>query len=114
MRVLTCPECDGRRLRKEALLVTVADKGIADLVGLPLDQCFAFFDSLGRGPVKAKPSKIIRLKSDAKPDPNGFTDRERLVVDQISHEVKRRLANLLDVGLTYLTLGSWIHDALGW
>ena len=104
MRVLTCPECDGRRLRKEALLVTVADKGIADLVGLPLDQCFAFFDSLGRGPVKAKPSKIIRLKSDAKPDPNGFTDRERLVVDQISHEVKRRLANLLDVGLTYLTL----------
>jgi len=104
MRVLTCPDCNGRRLRKEALLVTVADKGIADLVELPLDKCFEFFDSLGKGPTKAKPSKIVKLKADAKPDAFGFTERERLVVDQITHEVKRRLVNLLDVGLGYLTL----------
>ncbi len=104
MRVLICPDCNGRRLRKEALLVTVAGKGIADLVELPLDKCFAFFDSLGKGPAKAKPSKIVKLKLDEKPDAFGFTQRERLVVDQISHEVKRRLSNLLDVGLGYLTL----------
>ncbi len=104
MRVLICPECNGRRLRKEALLVTVAGKGIADIVGLPLDECYAFFDSFGKGPQKAKASKIMRLKNDSKIDPMGFTERERLIADQISNEVKRRLTNLLDVGLAYLTL----------
>ncbi len=104
MRVLICPECQGKRLRKEALMVTVAGKGIADIVSLPLDECFSFFDGFGRGPTKAKPSKIVRLKQENKVDPLGFTERERLIADQISHEVKRRLTNLLDVGLGYLTL----------
>jgi len=104
MRVLTCPVCNARRLRIEALLVTVAGKGIADLVGLSLEDAFTFFDGLGKGPAKAKPSKIMRITSHTKADANGFTERERLVVDQVSHEVKRRLANLLDVGLGYLTL----------
>lgn len=104
MRVLICPDCNGRRLRKEALLVTVAEKGIADLVGLPLDECFTFFEGLGKGRSKAKPSKIVRLKQEHVIDPLGFTERERLVVDQITHEVKRRLTNLIDVGLGYLTL----------
>lgn len=104
MRVMTCPTCQGKRLRVEARSVTVADKSIADLVSLPLDQCFTFFDGLGRGPAKAKPSKIVKLKSNSTADAHGFTERERLVVDQISTEIKRRLVNLLDVGLGYLTL----------
>lgn len=104
MRVLTCPDCNGKRLRKEALLVTVAGKGIADIVNLPLDECNAFFSSLGKGQQKAKPSKIMKVKSETARDPQGFTERERLVVDQVTNEVKRRLGNLLDVGLSYLTL----------
>ncbi len=104
MRVMTCPDCGGRRLRKEALAVTVAGKTVADLVGTPLDETLVFFKSLGRGPQKAKPSKIHRIKTVQAEDANGFTERERLVVDQISNEVGRRLQNLLDVGLEYLTL----------
>ncbi|MFA5184995.1 MAG: excinuclease ABC subunit UvrA [Patescibacteria group bacterium] len=104
MRVLICPECNGQRLRKEALLVTVAGKGIADIVCLPLDECFAFFEGFGKGHTKAKPSKIVRLKAETKADSMGFTERERLIADQVSHEIKRRLTNLIDVGLGYLTL----------
>ena len=110
MRVLTCPDCGGKRLRKEALAVTVANKSLADLVFLPLDEVLAFFQGLGKGTGKAKEqaafkgSKIAKLKGEKKPDAMGFTERERLVVDQISNEIHRRLQNLMDVGLDYLTL----------
>ena len=110
MRVLTCPDCQGRRLRKESLAVTVASKSLADLVFLPLDEVLTFFQGLGKGTGKAKDSaafkgsKIAKLKGDKKPDANGFTERERLVVDQVSGEIRRRLQNLMDVGLDYLTL----------
>ncbi len=104
MRVLTCPECNGRRLRKEALAVTVAGKNMADVVLVPLDEVQTFFKSLGKGPVKVKPSKIHRVKAEKVEDAKGLTERERLVVDQISAEIIRRTQNLLDVGLNYLTL----------
>lgn len=104
MRILICPECTGRRLRREALAVTIADKGIADLVLLPLDELQAFFKGLGRGPQKVKPSKIHKMKAEKHVDPLGFTERERLIVDQVANEAERRLQNLLDVGLNYLTL----------
>ncbi|MSR85448.1 excinuclease ABC subunit UvrA [Candidatus Uhrbacteria bacterium] len=104
MRVLTCPECGGRRLRKEALSVTVAGKSIADVVQVPLDEALTFFEGLGQAQAKVKASKIHRIKVSQQIDAQGFTERERLVVDQITKEVLRRLRNLLDVGLNYLTL----------
>ncbi len=104
MRVLTCPDCHGQRLRKESLAVTLAGKTLSDIVSIPLDQAVLFFEGLGKGPQKAKASKIIRVKASAAPDVAGFTERERLVVDQVTNEVTRRLRNLIDVGLNYLTL----------
>lgn len=104
MRVLTCPSCQGKRLRPEALAVKVADKSIADIVSVPLDDTVTFFKGLGRGPVKVRPSKIARIKASKDVDSQGFTERERLVVDQISTEISHRLQNLIDVGLNYLTL----------
>jgi excinuclease ABC subunit A len=104
MRVMTCPVCRGKRLREEALSATVAEHTIADLVAMPLDDLFGWFDGLGKGQRKAKPSRIARVKQENKEDPKGFTERERLVVDQLAGEVKRRLANLIEVGLNYLTL----------
>lgn len=87
MRVLTCPDCDGKRLRKEALQVTVADQNIAELVALSLEGAFTWFDGLSSATKKKQ-----------------FTERERRVVEQVANEIKRRLANLSDVGLGYLTL----------
>ena len=105
MRVLTCPDCEGRRLRPEALAVKVADTGIASLVDLPLDETLVFFEKLGKGQAKTKATKIAKRKAkSAEPDAAGFSEAERLVVDQISNEIKRRLKNLVDVGLEYLTL----------
>lgn len=105
MRVLTCPDCLGHRLRKEALGVTVAGKTLADVVAVPLEDVKGYFEGLGRGIAKVKPSKIVKTKPTAKKeDPMGFSERERLVVDQISGEITRRIQNLLDVGLNYLTL----------
>jgi len=110
MRVLTCPDCNGKRLRKESLAVTVVEKSVADLVFLPLDEVLVFFQGLGKGTGKAKDSaafkgsKIAKLKGEKKPDANGFNEQERLVVDQVTGEIRRRLQNLMDVGLDYLTL----------
>ncbi len=104
MRVLTCPDCNGRRLRPEALAVTVAEKSIADIVSVPLEEAVTFFQSLGRGQVKTKPSKIHRVTASKQADSHGLTERERLVVDQITGEILRRLQHLIDVGLNYLTL----------
>jgi excinuclease UvrABC ATPase subunit len=73
-------------LRPEALAVKVADKSIADIVSVPLDDTVTFFKGLGRGPVKVRPSKIARIKASKDVDSQGFTERERLVVDQISTE----------------------------
>ena len=105
MRVLICPDCNGRRLNKAALGVTVAGKSISALVELSLEEADAFFLTIGgHAPTKTKTSKIARLKKDDRVDPQGFTQQERLVANQIAVEVRRRLRNLLDVGLGYLTL----------
>lgn len=105
MRVLTCPDCNGKRLRPEALAVTVAGKSLADIVSVPLDEVTSFFDALGSGPKKAKPSRTMQhVKVKQEIDIAGFSETERLVADQVSQEIIRRIQNLLDVGLSYLTL----------
>jgi excinuclease ABC subunit A len=104
MRVLICPGCNGRRLNKTALGVTIAGKNIAEVVELSLDDVHGLFSGMGNGPQKAKASKISRAKADTKNDAMGFTEQERLVVSRVQTEILRRLGNLLDVGLGYLTL----------
>lgn len=76
----TCPDCRGRRLRKEASYVKISGKSITDLVTMPLSELNVFFNTL----------KLS--ESDA-------TVAERLLV-----EIKNRLGFLDEVGLGYLTL----------
>ena len=83
LRYETCPACNGARLKKEALSVTVLDKSIVDVTNMPIDQAFKFVDSLGE--------KVL-------------SKREQEIGKIILREIRQRLGFLIDVGLDYLTL----------
>ena len=75
-----CPECEGNRLRKEALYVQFGGKNIAEVVRMTIDEAIDFFSSVSLDEFDNKSS-------------------ERLLT-----EVRNRLQYLSDVGLGYLTL----------
>jgi len=75
-----CPECEGGRLRAEARYVKIADKHIAELINMPLDELKAFFEDLT------------------------LSDHDQQIADRILLEVNTRLQVMIDVGLSYLML----------
>ncbi len=75
-----CPECNGSRLRKEALYVRVGGKTIADLVVMPVDDLLCFFRELQ------------------------LDEHDTKTAARILVEIRNRLQYLSDVGLGYLTL----------
>ena len=76
----TCPECNGSRLRTEALYVKVGGKSIDELVTMDITTLHRFFETLELTPYEHEVAKRILL------------------------EIDRRLDFLLNVGLPYLTL----------
>lgn len=82
MRIRKCPECNGARLKKEVLGVTVGGKNIVETSTLTIDQALEFFK---------------HIESD-------FGTKEKAVAFQILKEIRARLQFLLNVGLAYLTL----------
>ncbi len=80
VRTVECSDCAGARLRTEALAVRIAEKNIAQVAAMCIDEAFNFTD---------------RLKETLGP---------REVVDPILHEIRNRLAFLRDVGVGYLAL----------
>jgi excinuclease ABC subunit A len=75
-----CPDCKGTRLRKDANYVKVAGKSISELVLMPLDQLYDFFQNINL-------------------DKHDSEVGKRLLV-----EINNRLEYLNDVGLGYITL----------
>lgn len=80
MSINVCPVCQGARLRKEALGVTVGGLNIYELTCLPIRKCYDFLKTVE------------------------FAPRHRRVAEQIRGELEGRLRFLLDVGLDYMTL----------
>jgi len=75
-----CPDCNGTRLRKDANYVKIAGKGISELVLLPLEKLYQFFNNIE------------------------LSDHDRAVAKRLLIEINNRLEYLNDVGLGYLTL----------
>ena len=80
MRVTDCPACHGKRLKKEALAVTVGGKNIAEVCDMAVDDLGSFTDF------------------------SFFTPTEHMIADSIVKEIDNRLSFLKNVGLGYLTL----------
>ena len=80
MKVGHCSCCNGQRLRKEALGVTVGGKNIWELCCLSVADSIEFFDKLE------------------------LSANEEKIASQIMKEIKARLRFLRDVGLDYLTM----------
>jgi len=77
---LTCHDCGGTRLRKEARDVRVGDLTIDAVCALTVKDAAVFFERLG------------------------LCEKDAVVAETILREIRRRLGFLTDVGLDYLTL----------
>ncbi|MBQ6020283.1 MAG: excinuclease ABC subunit UvrA [Clostridia bacterium] len=75
-----CPVCNGARLKKEILAVTVAGINIDEFVNMSVKKELAFLET-------------IKLSA-----------RDMMIAEQILKEIKSRLSFLASVGLEYLTL----------
>lgn len=80
MEYIPCPECGGKRLKKESLSVTVGGLNIAELCELPVTKARRFFANL----------QLTKTESD--------------IAKEILKEINARLSFLENVGLGYLTL----------
>ena len=75
-----CPECRGRRLRKEANYVKIGGMSISDLVDMPVKNLKKWFEELK------------------------LTDNDAAIGKRLLTEIKNRINFLVEVGLGYLTL----------
>ena len=80
-----CDKCEGHRLKQESLAVRVAQKGIAPLLDLPIEESYDFFQD----------EKNFAYMS----------QQQQLISAPILKEIRERLFFLVDVGLGYIALG---------
>lgn len=80
MRTTPCSSCKGKRLKKEALAVTVGDRNIAEVTDYSIRELADFMNNLQ------------------------LTSMQQKIGELVLKEIRARLKFLMDVGLDYLTL----------
>ncbi len=87
MQKQICPTCEGARLNKDALAVTIDKQSIYQVTQLPINHCLAWSQKL------VDENKTI------------LTKKESQIAESILKEIVSRLEFLSAVGLNYLSLG---------
>lgn len=82
MNHITCPECEGTRLKKESLFFKINNKNIAELSAMDIDELQKWFKEL----------------------PKHLSEKQLQIAEEILKEVNARIGFLADVGLNYLSL----------
>lgn len=82
MNKVTCPNCEGTRLKKQALYFKIDNKNIGDIAGLNIAELGNWFAS-----IESKLSK-----------------NQGKIAEEVVKEIRTRIQFLLDVGLSYLSL----------
>jgi len=84
-----CSECQGYRLRKEALYVKIADQHIGQLCTMPVQDLQVWFQQLKLSPT------------------------DTVIAKRVLMEIEQRIQTLMDVGLGYLTLSRLANSLSG-
>ncbi len=84
-----CPDCNGYRLRVDALYVKIKEKHIGELCELPIQDLFQWFEQMK------------------------LSEYDQQVGKRILIEINHRLKTLIDVGLGYLTLNRLANTLSG-
>jgi len=84
MTEVKCPDCEGKRLKREALSITIDKKSIHDVSSMNISVMLDWIKNL---------SKDLKL-----------SEREKEIAKLIIKEITNRLTFLVDVGLDYLSL----------
>ena len=119
-----CPDCKGRRLKRESLSVTFAGHDIGALSAMPLADLARVLEPAASGffskatdatvltPAAARRDTARRVAAGgsahlAAPDVRrtpALSEEKRIAAQRIAHDVLERVATLLDLGLGYLSL----------
>ncbi|MFA5249585.1 MAG: excinuclease ABC subunit UvrA [Candidatus Paceibacterota bacterium] len=82
MREILCPDCQGARLKTEALSVRLADKNISQVTLMPVGEARQFFKELSKG----------------------LGEGEKIIAEPLVNEICKRISFLVDVGVDYISL----------
>lgn len=82
VKEITCPECNGQRLKKESLWFKIDEKNISEVAHMDLVELKDWIEGLS----------------------SRMNNRQRQIGEEIIKEIRDRLGFMLDVGLEYLSL----------
>ncbi|GAB2618589.1 excinuclease ABC subunit UvrA [Belliella aquatica] len=86
-----CPDCEGYRLKKEALHFKIAEKHIGELAVMDITTLGNWFEDVE----------------------SRMTERQNLIGKEVLKEIRKRIGFLLDIGLDYLSLNRPLRTLSG-